>query len=35
MNIGLGQIIGFNYKRLGVPSSEAMRYSPTEEMSKR
>jgi hypothetical protein len=35
MNIGLGQIIGFNYKRVGVPSSEAMLYSPTEEMSKR
>ena len=31
MSIGLGQIMGFNYKRVGAPSAEAMLYSPTEE----
>jgi len=31
MSIGLGQIMGFNYKRVGAPSAEAMLCSPTEE----
>jgi peptidoglycan hydrolase-like protein with peptidoglycan-binding domain len=31
MSIGLGQIMGFNYKRVGAPSAEAMLFSPTEE----
>lgn len=31
MSIGLGQIMGFNYKRVGAASARAMLYSPVEE----
>ncbi len=31
MSIGLGQIMGFNHRRVGAPTAEAMLYSSTEE----
>ena len=31
MSIGLGQIMGFNYKQVGAASAQAMLYSPMEE----
>lgn len=31
MSIGLGQIMGFNHRRVGAPSAEAMLYSPLKE----
>ncbi len=31
MSIGLGQIMGFNYKQVGAPSAQAMLYSPLAE----
>lgn len=31
MSFGLGQIMGFNHRKVGAPSAEAMLYSPLDE----